>query len=487
MFVHLNPQYTLRFEKDCSFLIRRNGIIDSTIDRVSQIESVVLLPTSIGYILDKIGELEFDKSISYLSNLLRIDYNVLSSFLNKILENENPLKFKTDKTHITLPAKLLVKTNHPTISLNNGYYDSCNYTESRPRIPFSVNFMVTTKCVTNCCYCYAKRNLSHELSSDEILSVIDECHDIGVVNLNLTGGDIFARDDWKILLKRVRKYDYYPFLSTKKPLSSEDIYFLNSIGITDIQFSLDSVDPEILRLTVAADSLYLSKVTEMFDACKEFNLKLAIRSVLCCYNADIQYISELYNFLNSYKEIIRDWVITPAFFSEHQKDYLKYAAKSSDISSIGKYISNCVKPFPILLSKMNSKGYTLQKCETEEEYVRTNQKCYANSYSMSILASGSCTVCEMLYEKPEYNIGSILSSSIKDIWNGKKALSLYNLSQGSLSDNTPCSSCIVFDMCRNKLAKRVCYVDIAKINKGNTTRELPDPRCPKAKKVDVIL
>lgn len=240
-------------------------------------------------------------------------------------------------------------------------------------------------------------------------------------------------------------------------------------------------------MTIAADSLYLSKVIEMFDSCKTFNLKLAIRSVLCCYNTDIKYISELYNFLNSYKDIIRDWVITPAFFSEHQKDYLKYAAKSSDISIIGKFISSCVKPFPIFLSKMSSKGYSLQKCKTEEEYVRTNQKCYANSYSMSILASGACTVCEMLYEKPEYNIGSILSSSIKDIWNSEKALSLYHLSQESLSNNTPCSSCFVFDKCRNKLAKRVCYVDIAKMNKGEKTREMPDPRCPKAEKIDVIL
>lgn len=487
MFVHLNPQYTLRFEKDCSFLIRRNGIIDSTIDRVSQIESVVLLPTSIGYILDKIGELEFDKSISYLSNLLRIDYNVLSSFLNKILENENPLKFKTDKTHITLPAKLLVKTNHPTISQNNGYYDSCNYTESRPRIPFSVNFMVTTKCVTNCCYCYAKRSFSKELNTNEILSVINECHNIGVVNLNLTGGDIFARNDWKILLKLVRKHGYYPFLSTKKPLSPEDIGFLKSIGITDIQFSLDSVDTKILQLAVAADSSYMSKVEEMFEACKKYHLKLAIRSVLCCYNTSTKNISEIYNFLNFHKDIIRDWVITPAFFSEHQKDYLKYAAKKSDISAVGEFISNLAKPFPILLSKMNSNGYTIQKCKAVDEFVSINQKCYANSYSMSILASGTCTVCEMLYEKPEYNIGTILSNSIKDIWNGEKALSLYHLSQDSFANHTPCATCHVFEKCRNKLAKRVCYVDIAKMNNSHNSREMPDPRCPKAMRIDVIL
>lgn len=489
MFVHLNPQYTLRFEKDCSFLIRRNGIIDPSIDRVSQLQSVLQLPTAIGYILDKIGEFEFEKSISYLSNQLRVSYNVLSSFLNKIVENDNPLIFKIEKFDITLPSKLLVKTKQPTISNISNYYNicNCNYTEYRPSIPFSVNFMVTTKCVTNCCYCYAKRNISKELSTKEILSIIDECHEIGVVNLNLTGGDIFTRNDWKILLRRVRKYNYFPFLSTKKPLSIEDIEFLKSIGITDLQFSLDSVDSNILQLTVAAESTYISKVRNMFEACKKYKLKLAIRSVLCCYNTSVKHITELYNFLNSYRDIIIDWVITPAFFSEHQKDYLKYAAQKADISAVGEFITNLVKPFPILLSKMNSKGYTLQKCRTVEEYVSKNQKCYANSYSMSILASGSCTVCEMLYEKTEYNLGSVLSHSIKDIWNGNKALTLYHLSQESFSNRTPCAICHVFDKCRNKLAKRVCYVDIAKMNDFNNSREMPDPRCPKAVKVDVIL
>lgn len=60
----------------------------------------------------------------------------------------------------------------------------------RPRVPIDVNIMVTTKCTTNCCYCYAKRKFDYELSSTEIINIIENCYNLGVVNLNLTGGDI---------------------------------------------------------------------------------------------------------------------------------------------------------------------------------------------------------------------------------------------------------------------------------------------------------
>lgn len=485
MFIHLNPQYAIRSEPECSFLVRRNGIIDYRIDRV--IQSVYLLPPVFGFMFDKIGEQEFEVSVENLSDELGVDIGSLSQFLMKLTENDKPLELKSNEQSILFPPRLLIKSEKSRRSSQTNLYKSCTFAEKRPSIPFSVNFMVTTNCVTNCCYCYANRNISQKLTSDVMLSVIDECNRIGVVNLNLTGGDIFTLKDWKCLLQRARKYNYYPFLSTKKPLSSDDIRFLKSIGLTDIQFSLDSVNPDILSRTVAVESSYVARVTDMLDACKTYNFKLAIRSVLCCYNSTLQSISDLYDFLIKYKEVIRDWVVTPAFFSEHQKEYLKYSAQVTDISAIGLLISKLSKPFPIFLSKMNSCGYTLQKCKTEAEFVCKNQRCYANTYSMSILASGTCTICEMLYEKPEYKLGTILTDSIKEIWNSKKALSLFSFNQGSLPKDTPCASCIVFDKCRNQLSKRVCYVDIAKINEGNNTRAKPDPRCPKSKKVDVIL
>ncbi|MDE6536564.1 MAG: radical SAM protein [Muribaculaceae bacterium] len=484
MIVHLNPQYSIRNYSDCSFLIRKNGIIDSLIGR--ETPSVTLLPPYIGYIIAAIGEKELDESIESIGSHLDIDREILRNFINSLIENEFPLRLSTDKESFNFPKRVLIKGIRTIrYSQQNIVCDNCDIKEIRPVVPFSVNFMVTTKCVTNCCYCYAKRDLSKELSTGKVLSVIDECYKLGVVNLNLTGGDLFAREDWKLLLKRAREYNYFPFLSTKKTLSKSDIEFLKSIGITDIQFSLDSVNPTLLNKIIASDSNYIERLVEMLNACETIGIKLSIRSVLCSYNSSIKSFSELYKFLKKYS-IIKDWVITPAFFSEHQSDYIKYAATKDAISTIGGFIAGCEKTFPIILSKMSPCGYKLKRCESVDEFVNKNQKCYANSFSMSILASGQCTVCEMLYENPEYVIGDISLESLFNIWNGEKALSIYSISQKTLSNITPCFHCKVFNLCRNKLAKRICYVDIAKMNKF-PSKGMPDPRCPKAEDTDVVL
>ena len=101
--------------------------------------------------------------------------------------------------------------------------------------------MVTTACNTNCIYCYAKRNSVISLPLQKIENIIDECHNIGVSNIALTGGDIFAGKDWKELLAYTTYKGYCPFLSTKTPLTDDDIAFLKGIGINKPDFILGNV------------------------------------------------------------------------------------------------------------------------------------------------------------------------------------------------------------------------------------------------------
>jgi radical SAM protein with 4Fe4S-binding SPASM domain len=345
--------------------------------------------------------------------------------------------------------------------------------------------MITTKCSTNCCYCYAKRKFDYELTLSEITNIIEECKKFGVVNLNLTGGDIFARTNWREILYAARKCNYNPFISTKTPIREEDVHYLNTLGITEMQFSLDSCDKSVLKGLIGVQSNYIEKVAEMFQFCQKYNIKLCIRTVLCNQNADISYVSGLYGFISKYN-CIKDWVLTPAFFSEFKATYRFYEVTNSQLIAVRNFVERIHSIFPVYLSKISSCGYKLKQYQTINDYVLYNQKCFANSYSMSILASGECTICEMLYNNKEYLLGNIRHQSLLDIWNGEKALRLYAPIQSEMPKTSPCHSCSVFENCRRKLSKRVCYVDIAKINKSHSLGK-PDPRCPKAQDIDVVL
>lgn len=106
---------------------------------------------------------------------------------------------------------------------------------------------------------------------------------------------------------------------------------------------------------------------------------------------------------------------------------------------------------------------------------------------LSILATGTCTPCEMLYDNPDFVLGNIYDSALKTIWNSPKALSVCAFSQIDERETlSPCRQCQVMDICRKSIDRRVCFVDISKIL-GKGYSDYPDPRCPKSTVTGYIL
>ena len=485
MIFKLNPNFSIRNEDSCSYLIKRDGTATSLEEE--NFPSVTPLPPAIGYILGNIAQCDYEQSLKRLASELAVNQNILDLFLKKLMQ-DSPQQLNYGECKIVFPKNLLVYSNEPleTACSRSENYSSSELRYRRPLNPINMNVMVTTKCKTNCLYCYARRHFNYEMTTKEIAALIEECRKIGVVNLSLTGGDIFARKDWRNILQVARKYKYSPFLSTKTPLKEDDVSYLSSIGISQLQFSLDAHDNHILTQLIGVNDNYLERVKCMFDYCEENKIKICVRTVLCRQNADVDKVSELYHFISRYTNI-KDWVLTPAFFSDNNtQTYQQLQVSKEKLVAVRTYINDLKAQFPIYLSKISPYGYKLKLYPTTEEYVAHNQKCYANTYSMSVLATGDCTVCEMLYDNKEYLLGNVREQSLHDIWNSPKALALFSLKQQDIPKASPCHECSVFEVCRNKLAKRVCYVDIAKMNHQNSLG-YPDPRCPMAKDVDVIL
>lgn len=485
MYIQLSKYYTIRNEYQCSYLIR----IDHVIGIERTVKGVIMLPPFLGHILANIGRYEIDVSCIHLSDQLNVKVQVIKHFIKQLITAECDKEFEIGNGQsVFLPQYLLVEaeSKDERIYHTTADFDPCaSFVEKRPFTPINANLMVTTKCTTNCIYCYAQRNLGDEMTTDILLETVRKIHEGGIVNLALTGGDIFARTDWPVLLKAVNEKGYKPFLSTKTVLSENDLFLLKKLGHDEIQFSLDSIEPEILTDLVAVKSDYINKVDEMFMKCDVIGIKVQVRSVLTKYNSALNSIKELYAFLSQHL-CIKEWDMTPAFFSEYKQDtYKDYEVPNEALVSIYDFTHSDKLKFPIRLNKIRSDGYKLKRFDSVNEFVSQNQICMGNTYSISILATGKCTVCEMLYQHEEYLLGDVKVQSIQEIWNSERAWSLYIPDQSKLkAKDTPCADCNVFDICKKSFGKRVCYVDIAK-TKGN--RNGPDPRCPLAIDCHLIL
>lgn len=479
----LNKSYSLRNEATCSFLVRKNMYINENMDNY---QNVYTFPPFIGFILSNIGQKEYSHSIATISKELNIDSTLLQKFLSQLIEQPQKSVIFMGK-EIVFPENLLV---HSNLNDSNKYYTTKDffpmnkYELCRPKTPLMMNIMVTEKCNTNCIYCYAKRNTRKEMSTSEIANVFKSISLSGIINLTLTGGDIFARNDWFEIISLSKKANFNYLISTKTILEEQDIHKLKQLGIHQIQFSLDSITDNVLMNMLNVSKNYnADKLKHMFKTFDVYGIKISLRTVLCKQNARIDIISDLCDFVNC-NTSITSWTITPAFYSENKDNYNNYAVDNDMLVKVFSFLKRHKMRIRPLFNKINKDGYILQRATSVEDYVEDNQNCYANTYSMSILPSGDCTICEMLYYNPDFIIGNIKDDSIEDIWNSKKALDLYAPSKEQIMGESACSTCKVFEKCRRSFTKKICYVDVMKVHHNFN---YPDPKCPQSSTYDYIL
>ena len=111
--------------------------------------------------------------------------------------------------------------------------------------PYTLVAELTYRCPLRCVYCsnpleYARHG--DELDTSAWLRVFREAEDLGVVQLNLTGGEPLVRDDLEALVQGARALDLYTNLITSGiPLTPERLRRLRALGLDNVQLSVQDV------------------------------------------------------------------------------------------------------------------------------------------------------------------------------------------------------------------------------------------------------
>jgi len=111
--------------------------------------------------------------------------------------------------------------------------------------PYTLIAELTYRCPLRCVYCsnpvdYAR--YSEELATDTWLRVFREAEALGVVQLNLTGGEPLVRNDLEQLVAGARELDLYTNLITSAvPLRRERLSELRRLGLDNVQISIQDV------------------------------------------------------------------------------------------------------------------------------------------------------------------------------------------------------------------------------------------------------
>lgn len=478
MNISLNPKFRIFNDHACSYLICTDFYIKNREDRVPVL---MLIPPYLGYMLSCFNGDDFVKTVKEISQKLNIGEDKIINFLEKIIENEESYTYSVNKTSIQLPPNLLVKGNLKAEVYNtNSFNPLVKFTPQRPSIPLFLTVMITSKCQTDCIYCYADRSRSDDMGTDQIINIIEEAYNEGVVNVNISGGDIFANKDWRQILKKLTDCNYKPVISTKIPLKEDDIVFLKANKVSEVQLSIDSLDEGTASKLLKTRAGYVERMIQSLDYFEKHEMIVNIKSVLTRYNANVEKMSQLFGILSKYK-CIKSWNLTPAFSSAFKADYESYKTGKDQLIEVHNYIQTIKSSIELHVEKIKKMiPDSIKPFDTTALFVKKNKGCAANSYSMGVFSNGKVSLCEMLYYNSFFYIGDLNTHSLKDVWNSTKAHGFYFLDkQKDAQSDSPCYSCDSFKECKGSVIKKFCYADIVNLN--TTERwDYPDPRCPKA-------
>ena len=134
-----------------------------------------------------------------------------------------------------------------------------------------IRISVTDRCNLRCRYCMPPEGITC-LPMHEILSYEETIHlcrifaELGVRKVKITGGEPFVRRNVCHLIRAIKDIPGIDSvtITTNGILALQHLKELKAIGIDGINFSLDTLDPEIFRQITGTDAL--SDVLKAIDA-----------------------------------------------------------------------------------------------------------------------------------------------------------------------------------------------------------------------------
>ena len=138
------------------------------------------------------------------------------------------------------------------------------------RIPLIGNFELTRKCPLNCIICYNEHKQKNELTTSEVLSLLEQIADAGCIHINFTGGDPLTRPDFSDIYQYAIQLRMFPSIESELVhLSDKERILLSEYPPHILSVSLYAADEEVFQTVTRSNHsarLVLSNVKELVAA-----------------------------------------------------------------------------------------------------------------------------------------------------------------------------------------------------------------------------
>ena len=477
----LNPDYAFKNDRDriCMYSLQKRKF-DSSVDWIGFVHPTQAMILSLFTDMRPASEI-----ISALAARFSIDENVAFSLIEKYMGNSTPVYTEWQGVKVSFPKNVLIPIDDSSVEPDYKFDISdlrCDAIDLQPgrmhRAPHSVLWMLTTRCATNCKYCYADRSTPHTpLPTERILELIDDFHRLKIGFVDVIGGEILLHKDWdKIIARLVEKNMEPTYISTKVPLTKEIVERLYATGYRNVvQLSLDSMDDRTLKATIGVGDGYVERVKNAITLLQEYGYPVQIDTVLTSLNANREEIDALYDYIKSIKTLTLWEIRVPELSVYAVASFMEVKADRNQLCEIRDYVKKRI--IPTSEKSITFSDDALDKkfrCEGPDNECFHGGACGVLHDKVFILPDGKVSVCEQMYWHKDFIIGDLSSASIEEVWNSDLAQTIYHSPDSMIRDSSPCKKCSEFKDCNDR--RRRCVVKVIKAY-GRENWDYPDPRC----------
>ncbi|MFH1740150.1 MAG: radical SAM protein [bacterium] len=286
-----------------------------------------------------------------------------------------------------------------------------------PRVPFSSVLSITNRCNLKCAHCFASANehLNGELSIFQWRGIIDDLHSCGVFRFTFSGGEPFARSDWRDLAEYVfSKPGTLRFNTNATLITDETAEYLRGTGrVNGFIVGLDGADAE------THDALRSPGAFEGAIRGIEALRKVGYRPQGFCVITKLN-IEKVEGILRLAKKLgLSCLTLTPMTASGRGKRNVAELTPSLDEkralvdelnqlrSELGGLMDGTWCNVAKKVAEYRDRG------PTNEGPVKCIQRCGAVNGGFAVRADGQLSPCE---QGMDYPCGSLLERSFKDLW-----------------------------------------------------------------------
>ena len=125
MKVSLSSYYAIRNDRQCSYIVRRDNLVEDT----GGDSSVICIPPFMGFIFSELGKEDYANDLKRISEITGMNISSIKSFTDQLINNEKHKEFVlSENLSIVFPKNILVKDGDYE---QNRYYTVQDFSKGR--------------------------------------------------------------------------------------------------------------------------------------------------------------------------------------------------------------------------------------------------------------------------------------------------------------------------------------------------------------------